>query len=57
MKLRSGKDDDTARRHDKAHFWLELQQFLGVRLDAGIAAYVLSWTPKMRQLAKVEPCP
>ena len=41
MKLRSGEDDHAARRDDKAHFRLELQRFLRMRLDAGIAAYVL----------------
>jgi hypothetical protein len=29
----------------------------GGQSQFGFAPVVLSWTPKMRQLAKVEPCP
>src|SRR6516162_9519352 len=53
MKLRSGKDDDAARRDDKAHFWLEFQRFLRVRLDAGIAAYVLRSIPTALSIPSV----
>ena len=41
VQLRSGENDDAARRDDEAYFRLKLQRLLGVGLDAGIVADVL----------------
>src|SRR5580693_10077619 len=41
VQLRSGENNDPARGDDEAYFRLEFQRLLGVRLDAGIVAYVL----------------